>query len=262
MTTKAKLEEVVRDTADKLTAITEKLGKLDTLEQIVSDIQAENRHLRDALNAKDEEIHALKHAVNELEQQSRAKNIRILNIPLTNEEEKNSAAIAEKVYRILLGPILAGAVENEMLDSVPPCKKVISGAHVLASKPGKHKPIMVRLASRELKAILFKNKKEYAPRHPGKKIVSGRDETGSDGTGRAGTGPGAEGQEELRPGSFRFPMYEDLTRTTFLKMRDISQHKDIQACWSINGQLLFKIKDSEEVRKVVSIFDTVEQMLQ
>ena len=73
MTTKAKLEEVVRDTADKLTAITEKLGKLDTLEQIVSDIQAENRHLRDALNAKDEEIHALKHAVNELEQQSRAK---------------------------------------------------------------------------------------------------------------------------------------------------------------------------------------------
>ena len=89
-----------------------------------------------------------------------------------------------------------------------------------------------------------------------------RDGTGSDGTGRAGMGPGAEGQEELRPGSFRFPMYEDLTRTTFLKMRDISQHKDIQACWSINGQLRFKIKDSEEVRKVVSIFDTVEQMLQ
>ena len=89
-----------------------------------------------------------------------------------------------------------------MLDSVPPCEKVISGVHVLASKPGKHKPIMVRLASQELKAILFKNKKEYAPRHPGKKIVSGRDETGSDGTGWDGTRSGRTGGAE----AWKFPL--------------------------------------------------------
>ena len=117
MTTKAKLEEVVRETAEKLTEITAKLSKLDTLEMIVSDIQAENRHLRDALNAKDEEILALRHSVNQLEQQSKAKKIRVLNIPLTNEEERSSIAIAEKVYHTLLMPILAGAVENEMIDS-------------------------------------------------------------------------------------------------------------------------------------------------
>ena len=262
MTTKAKLEEVVRDTADKLAAITAQLGKLDTLEKIVSDIQSENRLLRDALNAKDEEILALRHSVNEIEQRSRAKKIRVLNIPLTNEEEGSSTAIAEKVYHLLLGPILAGAVENEMLDSIPTCEKVIRDAHVLAGKPGKHKPIMVKLASLELKSILFKNKKKHAPRLPGKKTVLGRDQTEPDGAGRARTGPEAEMREETRLGGYCFPMYEDLTRTTFQKMRAISQHEDVQSCWSINGQLRFKVKGSDEVRKVVSIFDTVEQMLQ
>ena len=257
MTTKAKLEEVVRETAEKLTEITANLSKLDTLEMIVSDIQAENRHLRDALNAKDEEILALRHSVNQLEQQSKAKKIRVLNIPLTNEEERSSIAIAEKVYHTLLMPILAGAVENEMIDSIPPLEKVIKDAHVLAGKPGKHKPIMLKLASLELKSILFKNKKRYAPRHPSKKNVSGRDRAGPE-----GTGPEAEAGEETRAGGFCFPMYEDLTRTTFQKMRAISQHENVQACWSINGQLRFKMKDSEEIRKVVSVFDTVEQMLQ
>ena len=87
--------------------------------------------------------------------------------------------------------------------------------------------------------------------------MSGRDRAGPE-----GTGPEAEAGEETRAGGFCFPMYEDLTRTTFQKMRAISQHENVQACWSINGQLRFKMKDSEEIRKVVSVFDTVEQMLQ
>ena len=85
---------------------------------------------------------------------------------------------------------------------------------------------------------MFQHKKESAPRR---------------------TSPGPGGEKE---GSLCFPLFEDLTRTTFLKMRALATHKDVKACWSINGQLRYKLNDSDIVRKVSSVFDTVEKILQ
>ena len=50
------LEEVVRETAEKLAQITVKLEKLDKMEQTMDEIRTENRQLRAALTAKDDEI--------------------------------------------------------------------------------------------------------------------------------------------------------------------------------------------------------------
>ena len=96
---KQSLEDVVRETAEKLSAITSKLEKLDSMELTMADIRAENRQLREALAFKDDEIRQLNHRLNELEQYTRGGSIRVLNVPLTDEEELNNTQVATKLYK-------------------------------------------------------------------------------------------------------------------------------------------------------------------
>ena len=235
---KATIEYVMRDTAEKLASIMAKLDKLDGMERAMEDIKTENQALRLALQAKDDELTWLNSRVNELEQYNRSWSVRVLNVPLTAEEEKNNVKVADKLYDLVLKPILEGAVESGTIPAIPPREHLLETAHVLPGKPGKHKPIIARFLNRDMRSAVFQHKKESAPRR---------------------TSPGPGGEKE---GSLCFPLFEDLTRTTFLKMRALATHKDVKACWSINGQLRYKLNDSDIVRKVSSVFDTVEKILQ
>jgi hypothetical protein len=67
------------------------------------------------------------------------------------------------VYQELVAPILAGAVEAGEIASVPPCENLIEVAHILPGK-GAKKPIIVRFFSRYWRSLLFRFRKDYAPR--------------------------------------------------------------------------------------------------
>ena len=54
---------------------------------------------------------------------------------------------------------------------------------------------------------------------------------------------------------------DDLTRTNFLKMKAIGDDKRVHQCWATIGQLKFRLVDSEQVRKVHNVFDTIDQIL-
>ena len=232
---------VVRDTAEKLALITGKLEKLDKMEQTMEEIRYENRQLREALAAKDGEIQNLNHRLNDLEQYTRGSSIRVLNVPLTNEEERNNSMVADKLYNLVLLPLLKGAIEKEAISYIPTREQLIEKAHVLPGKDGEHKPIIARFYNRELRAVCFQHKKEFAE--------------------RVQASATAGGKSKERAGGYCFPFYEDLTRANFLMMRAIGAHKDVQSCWSINGQLKFKMVDSTTVRKVSTIYDTVDNII-
>ena len=232
----ASLEDVVRDTAEKLALITGKLEKLDRMERTMEEIKTENRQLREALAAKDGEIQSLNHRLNELEQYTRGSSIRVLNVPLTNDEERNNSLVADKLYDLVLLPLLHGAKEKGAISYIPSKEQLIEKAHILPGKAGEHKPIIARFYNRELRAVCFQHKKEFAT------LVQ------------------ASGDKE-RAESYCFPFYEDLTKANFLMMRSIGAHKDVQSCWSVNGQLKFKMVDSSIVKKVSSIYDTVENII-
>jgi hypothetical protein len=54
----------------------------------------------------------------------------------------------------------------------------------------------------------------------------------------------------------------DLSRATFLKMRAIANDGRVKACWSTKGQIKFVLlKSPNEVRKVISLLDPLEDML-
>ena len=230
------LEEVVRETAEKLAQITVKLEKLDKMEQTMDEIRTENRQLRAALTAKDDEIQSLNHRLNELEQYTRGSSIRVLNVPLTNEEERDNGKVADKLYNLVLLPLLEGALEKGAIQDIPTREQLIEKAHIRPGKQGEHKPIIARFFNRELRAVCFLHKKEFANR-----VLA------------------ATANE--RAGSYCFPFYEDLTKANFTMMRTIGAHKDVQSCWSVNGQIRFKKVDSTVVKKVLSIYDTVDNII-
>ena len=238
---KSSLDDVVRDTAEKLALITSKLEKLDRMEQHMEEIRTENRQLRAALAAKDGEIHDLNHRLNELEQYTRGSSIRVLNVPLTYEEECNNSAVADKLYNLVLLPLLNGAMETGAITHIPTKEQLIEKAHILPGKAGEHKPIIARFYNRELRSVCFQHKKEFAERVPSSNTAGER--------------------SKERAGKYCFPFYKDLTKANFLMMRAIGAHKDVQSCWSINGQLKFKMVDSTTVRKVSSIYDTVDNII-
>ena len=190
------LEEVVRETAEKLAHITSKLEKLDKMEQTMEEIKAENR-LRAALSAKEEEIQSLNHRLNELEQYTHGSSIRLLNVPLTSDEEQNNSAVADKLYTLVLLPLLEGAVESGAITNIPMRDQLIEKAHILPSKSGEHKLIIARFYNQELRAVCFQHKKDYASRVQASSATE---------------------RDKERAGSYCFPFYEDLTKANFTMM--------------------------------------------
>jgi len=261
----------------KMTSIEAEVQKVDRIESDVRNIRTlmeslreENKELRSLIKQKDEQLGEMQSTVNDLEarlnnieQHHRGWGARVLNIPLTEEEEADTQLTIQKVFALALRPLLEGAVSVGKLKEVPPAEQVLEMAHVLPGKPGQPKPIIMRFFNRQVRNLCFQLKRDYAVREQPR-------------GGREGDGPGTSGEERGRregergregrgghegPGRFRYPLYDDLTKANVAKMRAISQDERVQACWSVNGQIRFKLKDSNSVKKLHSILAPLDEIL-
>ena len=104
-----------------------------------------------------------------------------------------------------------------------------------AAKDAKTKPIIARFFIRDIRGLIFKHKRDFAPRE--------------------------EATTADRPGRYVYPFFEDLTKLTFTKMREIAAHPTVAACWSSRGQLCYKLKDNPIVKKVGCVKDSVDEIL-
>ena len=70
--------------------------------------------------------------------------------------------VMQHLYDRLLKPILEGAVRKGLMSSIPPVDAILETAHVL---PGKMdtKPIIARFFTRNIRSLVFRLKKEFAP---------------------------------------------------------------------------------------------------
>ena len=219
--------------------------RFDKLEKILADTKAENTSLKVDLKDKDSEICSLKHKLNEVEQYQRSWSIRVLNIPIPEDEASDNTKVMAHLFTKVLVPILKGAMERELLTSVPPVEKLLETAHILPSKSEKCPPIIARFYTRNIRSLIFQLKKDFAPRLPPQKQQPRVAQPGT----------------KVSLGKFAFPIYEDLTRANFSMMRELSDHEDVLSCWSVAGSLRFRLKNETVVRKVKSVFDSVESIL-
>jgi hypothetical protein len=200
-------------TQSQFEALLERLSILDTLqaklksmEQLlkasnakVLSLETKVLSLEMEVTAKDKTIMELRGKANSLEQYNRKSSIRIndLHLPLADETETKD--VMQTVYDKVLLPIFQGAVSLGLLKTIPDYNSVLETAHILPAKSNDTpKPIIARFYSRNIRALVFRLKREYAPT----KTVT----TSSSTNNRRG---------EATKKVYRYPFYEDLTRETF-----------------------------------------------
>jgi hypothetical protein len=216
-----KLDEIL----EKLTCLDSITKKLSNLESMLAATQAENKQLKETVHKQNVQMQELKDRVNSMEQHGRSFSIRVNNLPLTAEEERDPPAVIKKVYNTVFLPILQGAASKQAISQVPSCFEMIEMAHPLPGKSDRPKPVIVRFFNRNLKAILFKHRKEFA----------------------ASTDDGQRAR-------YRYPFHDDLTRDTFLKMKQLQADPRVDSCWSTGGALRYKLTGSTIIKRVHSVY--------
>jgi hypothetical protein len=228
------MEDLQEEMNEKLSALMEKVEQLTTS---LRTVQSENSQLKQTVKNQADEIADLRNEINDREIHARSWSIRALNIPIPAGQETNNGAVMEAVYKELVAPILEGAKAKGEITAVPPCHNLIEVAHILPGKNSK-RPVIIRFFSRYWRSLLFRYRKEYAP----------RESTPSSST--------------TRPAKMCYPFYEDLSRLTFKQLMEIQQHERVVSAWTVSGVIKFKVKDSDTVFKVSSIYDTVEDVIE
>jgi FtsZ-binding cell division protein ZapB len=276
------LKDMIRDMAAQLSSLNQKMDKIDSIESevkglkiLLNDLKSENKQLKTEAREAERKLsdmnvknNALENRINNLEQYNRSWSARAMNIPLTEQEESDNSAVAAKVYDLLLLPILNGAVERKLLQSVPTVDQILETAHILPGKAGHPKPVIMRFFNRNVKETIFKLKKFYSPRE-GTRNTGGGGPGGGRGGGRAASGGAVGGTAAEEDGGgfegrgrYLYPLYEDLSRASFQKMKSIANDSRVKACWSVKGHIKFTlVKSPNEVRRVVSLLDPLEDIL-
>jgi hypothetical protein len=241
------LTSVTEALKEQLTAssatITDLSRRLTNIEALLQTTQKENTDLKADLSNSYQETKNLKTKLNNLEQHHRSWSVRVVGLKIPTAEENDNEAVKRHLYSKLIKPILTGAVQKGLLSKVPPAEEVLERAHILPSKKEGPKPVIARFYCREIRALVFKLKKEFAPR-----------EESAATTRRQGN------EQRPRP-RYMFQIFDDLTRANFAKMRAISDDSRVDQCWAVNGQLRYRLVDSQEIKKVYSIFDSIEDIL-
>ena len=195
-------------------------ARLEKLEHMLKEAAGENNKLREDLRVRDAEILQLKARLNAIEQYNRSWSIRVNELPIPAEAETDPHKVMGIVYKELLLPILKGAKEKGIISDIPPVRDLLENAHILPGKKDSRKPVIVRFRNRYDKSMLFHLKKEFAPRE----------------AQQSGHQRGAQAYAR-----YLYPYYEDLTRDTHAKLRELAADSRVAACWSVGGALRCKL---------------------
>jgi hypothetical protein len=239
------VEELLKETIHKLNVLTDKVTDLETSLKAAA---AENTSLKATVAKQDDEIASLKDALNSREQHARSWSVRLLNIQLPPGQESNNKVVMDTVYNNVLLPILEGAKQQKEISIIPECENLLDTAHILPGK-GTNKPIIARFFSRYWRSIIFRFRKDFAPREDGPSAPATRSSAGA-------------GAAAARAPRMKYSIFEDLTGLNFKQLQSIKQHEAVTSAWSVNGIIKFKVKNSEQIYKVVSLYDTVDSIIE
>jgi hypothetical protein len=223
------------------------------LRSLLTGLQAENTSFRAALDEKEQEILGLRRKTNDNEQYARSWSIRILDLPVPKgQNASDTDVIMRLVFNQVLLPIFEGAVTRKLLPKIPSYNEILETAHILPTKPNQTAPIIARFFSRNMKSLVFRLKRDFGAKQTAPLGASAWPLPGPP----SQTGPNS------RPAKLAYPFYEDLTTANFKKMQAIAQDNKVLSCWSVAGQLRFRLHGEERVRKVLNIYATVDDIIQ
>ena len=210
--------------------------QLNNIEESMRNISSEHANFKTSLANNQASISSIQGSQVSMDQYNRSWSVRIMELQLSAEDEANPFRLVETVYTKVFLPILTGALSEDLIPRIPPCDQLLERAHVLpASKAGAVKPIICRFLNRDYKAVCFRLKKKYAPK-----------------TADSGAGE--------RP-RYAYPFYEDLSSAVFKKMKELQADSRVDSCWSVNGQLRYRLTGTDTVKKVSRVLEPIDNIL-
>jgi outer membrane murein-binding lipoprotein Lpp len=238
------MEELFVNMNNKLDAMQSqlaKLSKLDTLEMSVNQLLSENNALKQEVAAisaelkkKDDTIQHLTDQLNKCDQDARSKSLRIVGLPVNTSSAPD--VVVDAVYQQILQPVLQAAIgKGEIKENAIPDKPfLIDNAFVIPTKKGSSPPVIVKLASQFVRNLVFRYKNEALP-----KALN----------------------PETHKERCKFAIFEDLSPGNHALLRSFIEDKRVKSAWSYNGQIKFKLLNSDVIYRAKSLGDTVDSVV-
>jgi hypothetical protein len=230
---------------EKLEALESLPSRISSLEKLLQESTAKAAALQAEIVKKDKIILDLKTKTNSLEQYNRKWSIRINNVQLPNGDDTDTDTVMKTIYQKALLPILEGARSSNLLTKIPAYDELLETAHILPAKNNdRPKPIIARFYSRNIRALNFRCKKEFAPHDD--------------------SPPPSDFNSRLphhRRKTFKYPIFEDLTKDTYNLLQALLKDERTGPVWTVSGNIRFKLAGETAVKKVASVYDTVEKIL-
>jgi hypothetical protein len=228
---------------EKLEALESLPGKIASLEKLLHESNAKTAALQAEIVTKDKIILDLRTKANSLEQYNRKWSIRLNNVQLPHGDDTDTDTVMKTIYQKALLPILEGALSSKLLKRIPAYDELLETAHILPAKNNdRPKPIIARFYSRNMRAMIFRLKKEFAPYEPTTTDTSSRHYK----AGRR---------------TFKYPIYEDLTKDTYNLLQALLKDERTGPVWTVSGNIRYKLAGETTIKKVSSIYDSVEKIL-
>ena len=244
--TKKSVEDMFAALTAQLDVLASVPSDIASLKALVVDLKKENSELRAQLQERDTDYLSLKNHVNNMDLHNRSWSVRLFNLPIPPADAKNNFRVAQIAYETAILPILRGAVSKGDISEVPPCHQLLERAHILPGLGGKPGSVIARFLNRDYRSLLFKHKREFQPRSPPPSNSSTASSSSSPPLGR-----------------YLYPIYEDLTKATFSKMRALAAHPSVLAAWTSNGVIRFRLENdsSSTIHRVSNVYNSVEQII-
>jgi len=217
------------------------LNKMESMDEVLQSLKAENISFREELAAvkaeckkKDELITNLTDQVHRLDQASRATTLRIIGLPVSANTPPSE--VTKIVFNEILAPVIdAAKKQGELpLTHTPFQNLLIDTAFVIPAKKDKPTPVILKLSSISIRNLIFRFKKQALPQV--QDLASNRVRS-------------------------KYSIFEDLSPAAHAQLYAFSSDPRVKSAWTYNGQIRFKIQNSETVYRSKSLADTYESII-
>jgi hypothetical protein len=227
------LKEQAQTLNETRSMLAESQAKVTVLESKVSTLEGKVLSL-------ESDLLSLKEVTNNREQVSKLCSIRVHGLPVTDDElaaTDGGKSLGIRVYDRVLKPILAAAKAKGDISSVPHCSNVVEECYRSGrpTKSGKPAPIVVKIANKNLRLAILRNKRSNIP---------------------------LPLETERTEFVKRFSVVEDLTGPTFRLLKLLQEQDSVARAWTVEGKIRFVLSSNpNNVLKVKSVFVPLEAIL-
>jgi hypothetical protein len=229
------MEPSMSDINPKLHLLVGTIGKIHEIDAAVKGLVQKNAALRADLAAKDTKIKTLSDQLNCVDQAASSTSLRILGLPVITQSTQ--ADVIDVLHREILMPTLDAAKKSGDSDehtNLPPHFLIVNAFAIPAKNNATSFPIIVKLHSEYIRALVFKHKKTALPTAldlPSNRVRN------------------------------KYSVFEDLAPATHAQFRSFVDDIRVKSAWWYGGQIRFKVQDSATVFKVKSLSDTYESLV-